>query len=218
MKIEKLLAGAACAVVFGGAASAVPITYDFATLPSANNLDSITYTVSGVNLTANGYNTSGDTPTGLWTKGPGNGPDEDGLGTAIDTPDYEITSDQFVQLNVSDLLAKGYNSLTIYLGSLQQGEQGLISYGSVGASLTNPSVATLTGTPVTQSFTLSLTPGKDYIDITGGGPNSGSEESGDIVIESATANSVRVPDGGETLTLVGAAVAALAALRRRCVV
>lgn len=218
MKLRTTLEASALALLFSAAAFANP-TYDFSLGPTSAGAGNTVFNYSGsinVTLVASGFNASGNTPTALYTKDPSNGPDESGLGTAVDGPDHEITDDQFVQLDVTNLIADDYSSLTIYLGSLQQGEEGVISYGSVAGRLTNPTLVTLTGTPVTQSYTVNFAAGKDYIDITGGGPNAGGEDSGDIVIESATATQGRhVPDGAATLSLVGGGFAGLAMLRRR---
>jgi VPDSG-CTERM motif len=216
MKLPRIASIFALGLGFAAAPAFADANYNFSLGPTSTSGGNTVFNYSGTNnvtLIASGFNVTGNSPTALFTKDPSNGPDESGLGTVVDTPDHEITDDQFVQLNVTNLMAQGYTSLTIDLGSLQQGEDGVISYGSAAGSLTNPILATLVGTPLTQSYTVNFVSGMDFIDITGAGPNAGGEDSGDIVIEAATAHSV--PDGGTTLAMLGGALATLATLRRR---
>jgi len=215
MNFRKFLIATSGALMIAGAVTANPIVYNFSPGPSDHSVGSAsqTLTVSGVKLTATGYLVANNATTILYDKYTAGSPSETGLGTLVDAGDHEITDDQYVQLDVSDLLAHHYDYLTIMLGSLQANEKGIISYGSNAGQLNTHVVATVTGGAVSQSYTVDLTSGVDYIDITGGGPNANSSiDSGDIVIESATA---RVPDAGSTVAMVGAALTGLAALRRR---
>lgn len=100
--------------------------------PSGSNTNvgssSQSYTVSGYTITANGYtNNSGTgTATGLFFKNAGS--DEIGLGLAnplhnelqVDSSGNPL---QFIQLDITSILAQGFINGQIEVGSVQSGEQ-----------------------------------------------------------------------------------------------
>jgi hypothetical protein len=115
------------------AASATPITFDFASLapngygapsgvvtyPTNTNL---TFTNGGVSIVASALNT----PVRNWQltqRDNGGGADEAGLGVTsvrdITPTPREIAKDEFVTLDYSDVLSKGGSVLSLTLGSAQ---------------------------------------------------------------------------------------------------
>ena len=98
-------------------------TWDFSTPPGNVGTDE-TYTGSGVGLTITAYGYMvGDpnTATDLWGKNEGGG--ESGLGIAGDSLGaHEISDEDFVQLDMSDLVDNGIFTGTLLVGSVQDGE------------------------------------------------------------------------------------------------
>ena len=84
------------------------------------------YTVNGITVTAYGFTNAG-APTNLYWKQAGG--DENGLGLANTGSDHEIDTNNFIQLDLSDLIAKGATSAGMTIGSIQSGE-GFNLYGS----------------------------------------------------------------------------------------
>ncbi len=99
-------------------AQAGTISYDF-TSPMGVLGNSQGYNVNGVTITAYGF------ASGLAANlyGKNSGADETGLGLANDySGDHEISHGNFVQLDISQFLAKGYNTASIFVNSVQAGE------------------------------------------------------------------------------------------------
>ena len=211
--IKSAFAAAASFALTGVAAFAGP-TYDFSTPPSSmRSSSSWVYTSGGLSITASGFTTPGNAPLNLFAKS--DGPGETGLGF-VGTLENEISSTNFMQLDVSDLLSHGVTSLTIDIGSLQAGEEGIFSRSAVSGQLGVPSIATLTGGAVDQSYAVALMTGYNFVDITGGGPNSNADpSSGNVVLATASATSSGVPDGGSTALLVGLGLLGIYSLARR---
>lgn len=108
------------------------------------------YTSGGVTITAYGYNGNGTT-TDLYGKQDGG--DENGLGLK-DYSDYEISTNSFVQLDLTNLWAVNPGSLDMSIGSVQWGESwkifGSDVLGTLGTDIQNgttdaPLDFTLTG-------------------------------------------------------------------------
>src|SRR5256885_203110 len=87
--------------------------------------NSQTYTANGLTITAYGYNTNG-TAHALYGKVDTN--DEAGLGLN-GTVDFEIGNSNYVQLDISQLIAANAQNVRIAIGSVQAGE-GYNIYGS----------------------------------------------------------------------------------------
>jgi fimbrial isopeptide formation D2 family protein/uncharacterized repeat protein (TIGR01451 family) len=83
------------------------------------------YTMGGITITAYGFDNSG-TPIALYGKNQGG--DENGLGISV-AKDYEITTANFIQLDINQLIASGAVSAEMWIGSVQDGE-GYDIYGS----------------------------------------------------------------------------------------
>ena len=214
--IRSFLAVAASTVLTGVAAFAGS-TYDFSTAPSSMpSSSSWVFTNGGLSITASGFTTPGNAPLNLFAKSDGVG--ETGLGF-VGTLENEISSTNYMQLDVSDLLSHGVTSLTVQIGSLQTGEESIFSLSAVSGQLGAPAIATLTGGAVDQSYVVALNSGFDFIDITGGGPNTNPISSGNVVLESASFTSPGVPssgvpDSGSTALLVGLGLLGLCCLVR----
>ena len=211
MKLGKLLSlTAGLGLLSAMSAFAAPIVFDFSpSAPQGAFGTSQTFTSGGYTITAYGFVTEGNTATALYHKYTTGNPAETGLGIAADS-DHEIPPQYYIQLDVQNLIAAGFGSMTFTLGSLQGGEQANI-YGdtSAGSFASGTLLSTLTGGPVQQSISLALT--SRYFNVTGGGSSNA-----DPVLESVTVNSpTKVPDGGATALLIGASFLALAAFGRR---
>ena len=192
----------------GGLSSTFATSYVFNFSPSGpghNVGPTENYSAGGATLAASGWLVAGGA-TDLYQKYTAGQSYETGLGVAAD-PDHEIPPPYFVQLDVSDLIAKGFDWISFTLGSLQTGEQanvyGITTSGTLsGATL----LTTLTGTPLEQTWGIALTGNYLYFGFTGGGATGA-----DPVLESATAN---VPDGGSVILLLGSALLAIAGIRQ----
>jgi protocatechuate 3,4-dioxygenase beta subunit len=114
-------------------------------LPTGNQGMSKTYTVDGLMITAYGFNNNG-TPTALYGKNDGG--DENGVGIASDG-DHEINLTNFVQIDLSNVIANGALSAQMMVGSVQSGEKynvyGSNTLGSIG-DLLGPADRTLDNT------------------------------------------------------------------------
>ena len=209
MKIRSLLSTSAVVALLGAtSAFASPIVFDFSPGPGENVLGTSQLFTSGLySLTAYGFTNPANSPTELYQKYTSGNPAETGLGIAADGPDHEIPGRFYVQLDVQSLIDAGFTSMTFKLGSLQGGEQAIISGDTTWGSYGDGSLlSTLTGEPVEQWVTLALT--TRFFNITGDGPNTGGA---DPVLESVTVN---IPDSGSTLILLGASLLGFATLRK----
>lgn len=193
--------------VAGGLSSTFATSYVFNFSPSGpghNVGPTEDYSAGGATITASGWLVAGGS-TDLYQKYTAGQSYETGLGVAAD-PDHEIPPPYFVQLDVSDLIAKGFDSVSFKLGSLQPGEQANIYGITTSGTLTGGSLlTTLIGTPLEQTWTVALG-GYQYFGFTGGGSTGA-----DPVLESATVN---VPDNGSVVLMLGATLLAVASLRR----
>lgn len=193
--------------VAGGLTSTFAAAFVFNFSPSGpghNVGPTESYNAGGATIEASGWLVAGGA-TDLYQKYTAGQSYETGLGIAAD-PDHEIPPPYFVQLDVSDLIAKGFDSVSFLLGSLQTGEQAKIYGITTSGTLTGATLlTTLVGTPLEQTWSAALG-GYQYFGFTGGGTTGA-----DPVIESATA---RVPDGGSVILMLGAALLSFAGLRR----
>jgi hypothetical protein len=150
------------------AAHAAPITYDFTSAHSTDAYGiSETYTVSGIAITAYGGTYSGTTVTRFTTfngtlVGNNRGPDEQGLGVCVGStfgngacsggkyandPEIDYGS-ELVQLDITNLLAAGYTSLSVNADSATDGEKLAIysSQASNGLGVLEASITSAQGT------------------------------------------------------------------------
>jgi hypothetical protein len=118
--------------------------------PSGDQTPTHNYTLGTATIVATGFDPTGTTgKNDLFGKTSGT-TDENGLGLAGDpSGDHEIWFKygnlDFIQLNVSDLLAKGYTNIKFEMGSTTQGETWQVSACSVSGTLCNTSALTGTG-------------------------------------------------------------------------
>lgn len=121
-----LLCGSVALVASSAQATVVTWNLNPSSLNQAVGSSSQPYTVSGYTITAYGYDNSGGTGTlhELFYKN--GGPDETGLGLT-NTLDNELqvvsgTPAQFIQLNLTSILAAGFINGQIEISSVQSGE------------------------------------------------------------------------------------------------
>lgn len=194
----------------------------------------VSFTQGGVTLTATGY---GQTcysqlevcfmSQGYVTQKPGsfsNG-SETGLGESNGTSgslNNEINPSTFLVVDNTNAVSHGYTSGTLYLASLQAGEGAMI-YGfsnanSLSAFTTygylphSALLGTLVGGAATQSLTSSL---DNYFVVTTTSQNSAGGNSNNVALaEEVLGTPTQVPEP-LTLSLFGAGLAGLGAMRRR---
>ena len=168
----------------------------------------ITYANGGLSVTATGLNIGTNTPEDLYVKQAGAG--ETGLGTVIDTADHEITNQDYVNLDLSNLVANGIFSGTLTLESLQAGEAFEICSGSSNAAFGTTCSGPLGTGAGTFVANISWTGASDDIlSITG--VNNG-VLGADVLIGSLATTATPEP---ATLTLLGLGMFGLAGARRK---
>jgi hypothetical protein len=180
-------------------------------LATSLHANSFTFNNFGSGDLGAGAQTFSSTPAGLTltvTTDPANhlfgktgGGDETGLGLT-GTADNEITPTTWISLTVPT----GYSLNLVFLGSVQAGEKAFIYSGTTAGAQT-----TLLHTSVgDDSFDVSGVTG--FITIIGGGPGGAN-----VLLDSVTASTPNVPDGGTTLALLGGALTVLGLVRRKLV-
>jgi hypothetical protein len=201
MKNKLTAIAMALAAIFVSARLANAVTFTFQ--ENGTNMDlgpTSTFTESGISLTASAFLTIGGA-TDLYAKN--QGATETGLGTALDTIDHEILSNDFVQLTLPTTPPTTFSM--VIAASVQAGETALVYFQPLGSPGTLTG-ATLIGTITTEGGSVTIPAGDQtgFIDITAG--------VGNILIQSVTV--ATVPDGGSALALLGIALAAIEGVRR----
>jgi hypothetical protein len=135
-----------------------------------------TFVLDGANIVATGFNPGGSgTSNHLFAKNLGPG-DENGLGLVGDpTGNNEIwnknglalSSQDFIQLDVLDLLNKGFTNFQFAMDSTTQGETWQVSAcASAGVNCSNGSSKTGTGEGAFLSAPVNLSAANHYLDFT----------------------------------------------------
>lgn len=191
-----------------GAATAAPIVYDFtSTGGSVVDLGGTEgYTAGTGTPTVTAYSAYYTPPGNAITRsgilvGNNRGTDEQGLGVCLgstsffgscgpfgiaDNPEIDASAREVVQLDISSLLAAGYNSIKLNADSATSGEL-LLTYGSGSAS----SLGTLLASISSANGDVSVTQNGNYLNfISNGGPNS----SNDVLLHSLTADKIATPE------------------------
>lgn len=137
------------------------------------------------------------------------GTTETGLGLA-GTDDNEINAYQAIGLDMSDLLAKGIDSGTVWLGSLQSGESAGVCDLSTTLGLTNCDYHVKeTGSSQIGSLNVTWGASDPFLVFFGPGSSSWCDNSGNFLLDSLTANVNSVPEPG-SLALFALGLAGLA--------
>jgi hypothetical protein len=166
----------------------------------------ITCSDAGLSVTATSFHNAGGREN-LYVKI--SGPEEMGLGSMMDAKDHEITGDDFVNLDLSNLWSHGISSAQLILGSLQTGELYKVCQGHFVGSLGGECVTAGSGT------------GTENINITWGAANNifGIQATGDggadLLIGGMTYQAPPAPTPEPaSLPLLGTGVAVLVAKKR----
>lgn len=166
------------------------------------------YNVSGVTVTAYGFGPGG--ATNLYGKNAGL--TETGLGLTNDpSGQNEITLGSFVQLDISQLLPKGYTTAAIFVNSVQSGEPwDLFASNTLGVlgtlEINNSLVAN-------QAVDVSSLLNFKYLGLTA---HFGGRHHDNVLLGQVTAtHPTNVPDSGTTGMLLGVALCGLGFLRRK---
>lgn len=200
----------------GSSAWATVVTWNLN--PSGANGDvgsnSHTFTSSGYNITAYGYTVgSPNTPLGLYFKNQGS--DETGLGI-VGPADHELQGSgssplQFIQLDVSSIIAQGFSDGKIKIGSVQSGSND--TFGIWGSSTAGSLGQRIGGTYDSNSDLVYLS----IADFTSYNYISVGALSGDVLPVAFRASLTAVPEVSALFPIVGLiiAVSLTQFLRRR---
>jgi hypothetical protein len=205
-----------CACTFAASSTwAVLVTWNLN--PSGSNAavgsNSQSYTVSGYTITARGYDNNNGVGSAheLYFKNEGVG--ERGLGL-VGTPNFELQVSptgvplQFIQLDLSSILAQGFTNGQISVGSIQSGESFLLygsnTLGSLGTKLTaNPFGSTFDETFVSVPNFGSY----NFISVVAGAV--------DVLPVAFRATIVPIPEAASVIPVLGLVLAATALEVRR---
>jgi hypothetical protein len=182
---------------------ATTMSYNFGTKTGMLG-NSQTYNVSGVTITAYGFSSGG--ATHLYAKN--DSALESGLGLANDpSGQHEITKGSFVQLDISQLAAKGFTSASIFVNSVQPGESWDLfasnTLGKLGTlEISNSQVAN-------KAVSISSWLKFKYISLT-----AHFKGQDNVLLGQITAGK-SVPDSGSTVTLLFGALCGLGFLRSK---
>jgi hypothetical protein len=156
-----------------------------------------TYTLDGANIVASGFNPGGTSDSAhLWGKNDGG--DENGLGLKGDpTGDHEIwfktstlSSKDFIQLDLTDLLNKGFKNFQFEMGSTTDGEQWSVAACNVSGTLcSNASAVTGSGELAFHNVPSNFSSSNPYLDFTSIGNYGGKN-----VLLSAIAATPSIPE------------------------
>jgi hypothetical protein len=158
LKSNRLLKGAltilCCSVAFAATSSwATLVTWNLN--PTSSNADAgsntANFTQSGFTITAHGYDNSGGVGVAHNLYFKSLGASERGLGLT-QMPDNEIQVNQFIQLDISSILAQGFTNGQLEVGSVQAGETWNIYGSNVLGSLGTKLNATAFGSSTDETF------------------------------------------------------------------
>jgi hypothetical protein len=177
--------------------------------PGDTGASSLTYTVSGVSLTASGFSRTGTPPAPmpLFVKiePPANG--ESGLGITKDPlGNNEISNADYVSLDMANVIAHGAPSVDLMINSVQMGEQFQICT-SASATVLGMCGPLMTSSTLLAVVPVSLSGADPFVNVTAG--------EGDVLIfAGADADVISVPEPAG-LALLATGLVGLAFVRRR---
>jgi len=131
------------------------------TLGSIGTTD--TFTAGSLSLVATGYSAPGTTAD-MWAKNLG--PNEAGIGLTADSQ-HEISGTQFIQLDLTNILAAHPSSIVLSVQSIQAGENyNVWASNSAGMNLTQLGMNETSAT-----FNVLLPPGDNFVSLVAGSGN-----------------------------------------------
>jgi hypothetical protein len=180
------------------------ITITFNGITGDLGATSQSYSSGGTTVTAYGY-VSGS-PSNLFGKNDGG--DEVGIGLT-GQPNNEITSTDFIQLNISQLAAHGFTSASIFVGSTQGTDEPWDLYASNTLGTLGAIEITSNTTDYPNGIDISSLLGFKYIGLTANPGGIG----GQNVLLGAISASRSVPDSGSSISILSVGLMALLLLR-----
>jgi hypothetical protein len=210
-----------CAVVFLAGTSSYGSSIDFGSCaqivtpgvvcPNADSTKSqIKYSNGGLSVTTTGFLNAGGREN-LYVKKAGAG--ETGLGTIIDPADHEITADDFVNLDFSNLWANGISSAQLTIESLQTSESFKLCQGSAVGAMGGSCITGGAGSLI-DTITISWGATNNIFGIQGYGV-----AGADVLVDGITFNTPTPPPPSvpepASLLLFGSGIVALAVKKRR---
>ena len=210
LKMAAIVAGV---IMMASTAWAGTLNYNFSAGLSGQQGTSLSYTQGGYTITAYGYQVGqpGNTPEDLYVKTSGG--DESGLGLANEY-DHEIESNQFVQLNLTNLVTAGMTNGDLTIGSVQSGEGYSICTSSALGTLGNcPSSGD--GQLNDQAFSVSWSASDPYLSIRGWVPPDGNSKANVLVMDFSTSAPTSDTPEPASLALMGTGLLCVAFAYRR---
>ena len=174
----------------------------------------ISYSDGVVSVTASGYLNAGAAEH-LYVKNSAT-PGETGLGTIIDTADHEITDKDFVNLDLSNLLAHGITSAQLTIESLQASENFSLCQGAAVGVFGTLNCQSGGGGSLIKTVTITFNSTNDILSIQGiQQPGSPIVLGPDVLVQGLTFTTPSQTPEPASMLLFGTGIASIILKRRR---
>jgi hypothetical protein len=195
------------AIAVTGSANSISITFNNPT--GDLGVPSKSYSDGGVTVTAYGYGV-GASPHNLFGKNDGG--DEVGIGLTGQT-NNEINPFHFIQLDISQLLANGFNTAQLFVGSTQGTDEPWDLFVSNTLGTLGLQVITGATADYPNGIDISAYLGYQYISVSANPSGIGGQN---VLLSAITANGPgNVPDSGTTVALLSIGLGFMLACRWR---